>query len=92
FILIVEVNRSSLGQVLKQCALAMKDMCGINGSGEVYGFVTTGKSWQMLKYDVLSSKIGRDEKRWMDNNSVLVDCIYAALYNAGKKSQDLVVG
>ncbi|KAF8470077.1 hypothetical protein BDZ91DRAFT_761385 [Kalaharituber pfeilii] len=51
FMLIVEAKRSSLGQAFKQCVLAMKDMHGINGSGEVYGFVTTGKIWQMLKYD-----------------------------------------
>ncbi|KAF8473502.1 hypothetical protein BDZ91DRAFT_404492 [Kalaharituber pfeilii] len=100
--LIVKVNQFSLGQALKQCALAMKDMRSINGSGEVYGFVTTGKSWQMLKYDgnssqfskemlVLFRKIGRDKKRWMDNNSVLADCMYTVFYNAGKKSQDLVV-
>ena len=49
FILIVEAKRSSLGQAMKQCLLAMKDMHDNNSVGEVYGFVTTGKSWKMLK-------------------------------------------
>ena len=51
FILIVEAKRSSLDQAMKQCLLAMKDMRDNNGVGEVFGFVTTGKSWKMLRYD-----------------------------------------
>ncbi|KAH8148459.1 uncharacterized protein LAJ45_07562 [Morchella importuna] len=38
FIFIVEAKRSSLGQAMKQCLLAMKDMRDNNGGvGEVYG-------------------------------------------------------
>jgi hypothetical protein len=29
----------------------MKDMRDVNDGGEVYGFVTTGETWRMLKYD-----------------------------------------
>jgi len=36
---------------MRQCALAMKDMRDYNGEGKAYGFITTGKSWQMLEYD-----------------------------------------
>ena len=43
FVLIVEAKRSSLGQAMKQCLLAMKDMGKNNGGGTVYGFVTTGE-------------------------------------------------
>ena len=78
FILVVEAKRSSMGQALKQCLLALKDMRGNNG--KVYGFVTTGKSWQMVEYDgvsfriteemiVLFMKMDKNEKRWMSNYS-----------------------
>ncbi|KAF8443568.1 hypothetical protein BGX38DRAFT_1271782 [Terfezia claveryi] len=48
-ILVVEAKRSSSGQALKQCLLALKDMGSNNGHGKVYGFVTTGKGWQMVE-------------------------------------------
>lgn len=47
FIPIVEAKRSSLGQAMKQCPLVMRNR---NGESKVYGFVTTGKIWQMLGY------------------------------------------
>ena len=52
FIFIVDAKRSSLGQAMKQCLLAAKDMKYSNGEGKVYGFVTMGEQWQMLEYDV----------------------------------------
>jgi len=36
---------------LKQCLLSLKDARDQNGGGAVYGFITTGELWQMLKYD-----------------------------------------
>lgn len=39
--IVVEAKRSSLGQAMKQCLLAMKDMKDSNGEDKVYGFVTT---------------------------------------------------
>lgn len=56
FIFIVEANRSSLGQAMKQPErlLAMRGMRDSNGGGMVYGFVTTGEQWQMLEYDATS--------------------------------------
>ena len=91
-ILIVESN-PSLGEAIKHCLLAMKDMWSNNGGGRVYGFVTTGEDWRMLSYDgvtfdmtekfaVLSTANSRD--RWMKEGSVLVDCIIAALRSGGK--------
>ena len=52
YILIVAAKRTSVGQAMKQCLLAMKDdMHDTNGDqGSIYGFVTTGKSWRMVKY------------------------------------------
>jgi hypothetical protein len=94
FILVVEANRSSLGQAMKQCLLSMKDMSDNNCGGEVYGFVTTGKSWQMLRYDgasfhmtdemvVLFHTMDEDKARWMRDCSILVDCMNIALRNGG---------
>ena len=51
FIFIVEAKRLSLGQGMIQCLAAVKDGWYLNGGGIVYGFVTTGKYWQMLVYD-----------------------------------------
>ncbi|KAF8543477.1 hypothetical protein BDD12DRAFT_874574 [Trichophaea hybrida] len=88
FIFIVEAKRSSLGLAMKQCLLAMKDN---NGGGTVYGFVTTGDSWRMIRYDgtfqvtdkfeILFGSIEEDKETWMKDYSVLVDCIYSALGN-----------
>lgn len=37
---------------MKPCLLAMKDMRDNNGGvGKVYGFITTGESWQILSYN-----------------------------------------
>lgn len=93
FVLIVEAKRSSLGEAMKQCLLAMKDARDNNGGGEVYGFVTTGDTWRMLKYDgefqmtnkidVLFDTMSEEKERWMKDYTILVDCMYAALSNGG---------
>ena len=87
---------------MKQCLLALKDMRENNGVGEVFGFVTTGESWQMLSYDgasfrvtcemhVLFDGMEQDKELWMKENSILVDCIYAALSDGGIITKDVVV-
>ncbi|KAF8532805.1 hypothetical protein BDD12DRAFT_809643 [Trichophaea hybrida] len=94
FILIVEAKRSSLGQAMKQCLLAMKDMRDNNGGvDEVYGFVTTGESWRMISYDgtfqvtnkidLVFNTMGDEKDKWMKDYSVLVDCIHAVLSKGG---------
>lgn len=93
FVLMVEGNRSSLGQAMKRCLLAMKDMRDRNGGGKVYGFVTTGESWRMIscdgrfqmtdKMEVLFDTMEGAKERWMKDYSVLVDCMYVALSNGG---------
>jgi hypothetical protein len=98
FVLMVKGNRSSLGQAMKQCFLAMKDMKVRNGRGRVYSFVTTGESWRMLSYDeifrmtdkmeVLFDTMGGAKERWMKDYSVLVDCMYAALSMGGDMEYD----
>ncbi|RPB27889.1 hypothetical protein L211DRAFT_833888 [Terfezia boudieri ATCC MYA-4762] len=54
FVLVIEAKRSSLGEAMKQCLLSMRDMQDGNGVGKVYGFITTGESWQMVRYDGVS--------------------------------------
>ena len=79
---------------MKQCLLAMKNMKDSNGEGKVYGFVTTGEQWQMLEYDGTSFRMTEvmlalffsmpiNRKRWIKENSILVDCTNFALSNGG---------
>ena len=94
FILMVEGKRSSLGQVMKQYLLAMKDMRDHNGEGKVYGFVTAREFWRMLSYDgtfemtnnmeVLFDTMDEEKETWMKDHSVLVDCIYAVMSKGGR--------
>ncbi|KAF8460178.1 hypothetical protein BDZ91DRAFT_766470 [Kalaharituber pfeilii] len=83
-ILVIESTRTSLREANKQCLLALKDMRDQNGGGVVYGFITIGTYWQMLKYDgtsfvrtedipFLFDSVDADQERWMKNYSVLVE-------------------
>jgi len=94
FIFVVEGKGGSVGKAMRQCLLAMKDMRDNNAGGKVYGFVTTGETWQMLEYDgevfqktnsfsVLFDSMDREKERWMKEGAVLVDCINFALSNGG---------
>ncbi|KAA8909404.1 hypothetical protein FN846DRAFT_889014 [Sphaerosporella brunnea] len=94
FIFIVEAKRSSLGEAMKQCLLAMKDTRDDNGGGRVYGFVTTGESWRMLRYDgssftqtrkieAIFEGMDQEKEKWMGEYSVIVDCMNAALSDGG---------
>jgi len=94
FIFVVEAKRTTLGQAKIQCLLAMRDMGGINGGGAVYGFVTTGHHWQMIRYDgkefkqtdtfdVLFHTMGQGKGRWLQEYSIVIDAIHAALVTAG---------
>ncbi|KAF8429509.1 hypothetical protein EV426DRAFT_123779 [Tirmania nivea] len=63
----------------------------------VYGFITTGVVWRMLRYDagdgsfLVSNRIEavfdtmrRERERWIRDFSVIVDCVYAALGDRGR--------
>ncbi|KAF8434040.1 hypothetical protein BGX38DRAFT_1221080 [Terfezia claveryi] len=100
FVFIVEAKRSSIGEAMKQCLLAMRDMKGRNGGGVVFGFVTTGEDWRMIEYDghtfqmtekftVLFNTMGKQKDRWMKENSVVVDCLHVALQNGGIVKKDV---
>ncbi|RPB28987.1 hypothetical protein L211DRAFT_776546 [Terfezia boudieri ATCC MYA-4762] len=101
FVLIVEAKRASTGQAIKQCVLSLKDAWDNNEGGEVYGFVTLGEQWRMIKFDgksfvateafmVLFESMKEDKKRWTKNYSVVVDCIYFALSNGGIIKDEVV--
>lgn len=77
---VIEATRYSLGQTVKQCLLVIKDLCDRNNGGDVYGFVTTGTHWQMIRYDgksfvaiesftVFFRTMRTDKKRWMNDCS-----------------------
>ena len=93
FMLIVEAKKVSLGEARKQCFLSMRDMQENNGGGTIYGFITTGDSWRMVSYDggfritekmeLLFDTMGEDKQRWMEDYSMLVDCLNVALSNGG---------
>ena len=64
----------------------MKDMRANNGDGKVYGFVTTGETWQMLEYDsallrssesimMIFDSMDEDKQSWLNRSSCLVDCV-----------------
>ena len=102
YIFLVEAKRVSLAAGMGQCMLAMKDMGGRNNGGVVYGFVTTGDSWRMLSYDgalfqvtdklhVVFDTMGNDKDKWMNQYSLLVDCVYAVLDNGGNREGGDVV-
>ncbi|KAG0642764.1 hypothetical protein HOY80DRAFT_1020509 [Tuber brumale] len=94
YVFVVEAKKSSLGEAKRQCLLAMRDMGDRNSEGVVYGFVTTGEQWQMLRYDgtvftqthnflVLFRDMGQEREKWMKEASLIVDCIHMALRSAG---------
>ena len=51
YVFIVEAKKSSVGEAKIQCLLPMNDMQSINGGGVVFGFVTSGQQWQMIRFD-----------------------------------------
>jgi hypothetical protein len=55
---------------MKQCLLAVRDMRDTNAGGNVYGFVTTGKAWRMLKYDPASANMPRTGSDLDSNASI----------------------
>ena len=95
-LVIVEARRrgTSFGEAVKRCLLAMRDMRERNGGvGEVYGFVTAGDIWRMIRYggsfemtdtfSILFGRMAKDKQRWMKEFSILVECMVMALSHGG---------
>ncbi|RPB23700.1 hypothetical protein L211DRAFT_879955 [Terfezia boudieri ATCC MYA-4762] len=97
---ILVVKKVSFGEARKLCFLALKDMRDINGRGTVYRFITTGDSWEMVRFDgtfeiskkmdILFDTLDKDEQKWMDDHSMLMDCLNVALSNGGIK-KDMIM-
>ena len=94
FVLIIEGDLDCHRDMIKLCCLMMRDMWNNNRKGEVYGFVTSGDIWKIMRYDGTTfqmaekfyakfSSMGKAKDRWMKENSILVDCITAALRSGG---------
>ena len=92
FVLIIEGDCHRY--MIRLCSLMMRDMWNNNRKGEVYGFVTSGDIWKIMRYDgttfrmaekfyVMFNSMGKAKDRWMKENSILVDCITAALRSGG---------
>jgi hypothetical protein len=93
YILVVEAKRSTIAESLKQCVLALKDAYDNNNDGKcIYGFLTTGLSWQLVVYKderfslsedfkVAFPLMKKDKKRWLECCSVIVDALYYVLDN-----------
>ncbi|KAG0135879.1 pyridoxal phosphate-dependent transferase [Tuber indicum] len=94
YVLIAEAKMLPLSEAREQCFLSMIKMRDLNGGGTVYGFITTGESWRMISFDgkfEVSEKIqlmfdtmDHDEKRWIADYSILIDCFNVALSNGAK--------
>ena len=68
----------------------------------MYGCVTTGDSWRMLRYDgtlfqvtdqfgAIFETMQNIKVRWMGDRSVVVDCMYVVLSDGGIVPKDVIV-
>lgn len=94
FVFVLEAKKSSVGEAMRQCLLAMKDIGENNGGGVVYGFVTTGEEWKMVRYEggvfaqthkfqALFENMEQGKEKWMKESSIVVDCIHEAFRSGG---------
>jgi len=94
FVFIIESKRTTLIHAISQCLLAMYDIYHTNAEGKIYGFVTMGEQWRMVSYDgekfqmtdtflVLFGAMRQQKGRWMEDFSVIVECILVALDSGG---------
>ena len=79
----------------------MKDIWDNNGAGEVYGFVTTGVYWRMVRYNgkafqvtevmqALFLTMANKKDLWLKMYSALVECIIVALNDGGVVMKNVV--
>lgn len=101
-VLIIEAKRQSMGQAMTQILLAIRDARENNLGGIIYGFVTTGDDWRMLKYDgkefvmtekfvVLFDTMSERKERWLQENAIIVDCMLIALTNGGTMTNSVAI-
>ena len=94
FVFVVEAKKTNLAEAKIQCLLPMLDMAAINSGGAVYGFVTSGPQWQMIRldnkhfkqtntFDAMFHTMGQEKARWLENYSLVIDAVHAALMAGG---------
>ena len=103
--LIIEAKRSAVALGMTQILLAMKDARDDHGeSGIIYGFVTTGVDWRMVRYDgklflqkddmrVVFRLMEEEKQEWTVHHSGVIDCMLVALTNGTHGvTKDVVAG
>jgi len=94
FIFVIVAKRKTLAEAKIQCLFAMLDMGAINRGGVVYGFITTGYHGQMIRYqgghftqtnnfDVMFHTMRQEEKKWLEDCSIVIDAMHVALVTGG---------
>lgn len=63
-VVVMKAKRSSIGEAMKQCLLAMKDARDNNGGGEVYGFVTGYLANAQIQWEASNDKQNRRTIRY----------------------------
>jgi len=95
FVFVIEAKKANLLGGKIQCMLSLKDTSDNNRDGGVlYGFVTTGEEWQMIRYDgkefvqadpfkVALRDMALKKETWWKKSAIIVDCINTALKCGG---------
>ena len=94
YVFVVEAAKSSIGQAKRACMLALKEMGDNNPGGVIYGLVTSGDVWQIIRYQreiftqtdpvqAVFRAMEHDKAKWFKESSIIVDCLDAALRSEG---------
>ena len=94
FVFVVEAAMLSIGQAKRGCMLALKEMGDNNPGGVVYGLVTSGDVWQIIRYqreiftqtdpiEVVFRTMERNKAKWLKESSIIVNFLHAALRSEG---------
>jgi hypothetical protein len=95
YLIVVEVKKDIMEKGLVQCLLSLKDMYDINDDKKnVYGFVTTGVDWKLIKYDgsfnisdkmtLLFSGMSERKEEWLRKYSQVIDVVYRTVVDTSE--------
>ena len=93
-VFIVEAAQPSIWPAKRACMLALKEIGDNNPGGIVYGLVTSGDAWQIIRYQreiftqtdpvqVVFRTMERDKAKWLKESSIIVDFLDAAMRSEG---------
>ncbi|PUU73691.1 hypothetical protein B9Z19DRAFT_1111067 [Tuber borchii] len=94
FAFVVEAQKAFIGQARRLCMLALKEMGDNNPGGVLYGFVTSGDCWRIIRYQggiftqtdpvqVVFRTMEHEKEKWLKESSIIVDFLHAALRSGG---------